>query len=120
MDDDDDVAVARADRGSADEDDESGKFSPNFFSSWMLSIYFWPSNSYANPWFKQNTVDEDFQADSESDVAEEYDSAHESSGTDSDAEDGGGGDDDADEDEDMDDAGTPDGAEPVKKKAKTK
>ncbi|MCJ1300780.1 FACT complex subunit [Hypocenomyce scalaris] len=42
------VVAARADRGSADEDEES--------------------------------VDEDFQADSESDVAEEYDSAHESSG----------------------------------------
>ena len=49
---DDEVVAARADRGSADEDDES--------------------------------VDEDFQGDSESDVAEEYDSAHESSGSDSD------------------------------------
>ena len=45
---DEEVVAARADRGSADEDEES--------------------------------VDEDFQADSESDVAEEYDSAHESSG----------------------------------------
>lgn len=53
---DEDVAVARADRGSADEDEES--------------------------------VDEDFQAESESDVAEEYDSAHESSGS-SDDEEGG-------------------------------
>lgn len=44
----------RADRGSADEDEES--------------------------------VDEDFRADSDSDVAEEYDSAHDSSGSDSDAE----------------------------------
>ena len=59
------VVAARADRGSADEDEES--------------------------------VDEDFQADSESDVAEEYDSAHESSGA---------------EDEDMADAdGGADGAE---------
>lgn len=32
------------------------------------------------------SVDEDFKTDSESDVAEEYDSAHESSGDDSDAE----------------------------------
>ncbi|KAI1842296.1 hypothetical protein JX265_009714 [Neoarthrinium moseri] len=45
----DEVVGARADRGSADEDEES--------------------------------VDEDFRADSESDVAEEYDSAHESSGS---------------------------------------
>lgn len=53
---------ARADRGSADEDEES--------------------------------VDEDFNASSDSDVAEEYDSAHESSG-DSDEEMGdAGGDDD--------------------------
>ncbi|KAF5136569.1 FACT complex subunit POB3 [Metarhizium anisopliae] len=50
MDDSDDEVVAnKADRGSADEDEES--------------------------------VDEDFQADSDSDVAEEYDSAHESSGS---------------------------------------
>ncbi|KAM4062210.1 structure-specific recognition protein (SSRP1) domain-containing protein [Hirsutella rhossiliensis] len=47
--DDEVVAGANADRGSADEDEES--------------------------------VDEDFQADSESDVAEEYDSAHDSSGS---------------------------------------
>lgn len=45
---DEEVVAARADRGSADEDEES--------------------------------VDEDFRTDSESDVAEEYDSAHESSG----------------------------------------
>jgi structure-specific recognition protein 1 len=45
---DEEVVAARADRGSADEDEES--------------------------------VDEDFQADSDSDVAEEYDSAHQSSG----------------------------------------
>ncbi len=55
---DEEVVAARADRGSADEDDES--------------------------------VDEDFKTDSESDVAEEYDSAHESSG--SDEEEGGGSD----------------------------
>ncbi|KUJ21449.1 FACT complex subunit pob-3 [Mollisia scopiformis] len=47
---DEEVVAARADRGSADEDDES--------------------------------VDEDFKTDSDSDVAEEYDSAHESSGSD--------------------------------------
>ncbi|KAI5821066.1 hypothetical protein BZA77DRAFT_459 [Pyronema omphalodes] len=84
MDDDDDVAGPRADRGSADEDEES--------------------------------VDEDFQADSESDVAEEYDSAHESSGSD-DEEDGAAPDDD-DDDEDMEEA--PDVEEPAKKKVKTK
>jgi structure-specific recognition protein 1 len=55
---DEEVVAAKADRGSADEDDES--------------------------------VDEDFQEDSESDVAEEFDSAHESSG--SDDEDGAGSD----------------------------
>jgi structure-specific recognition protein 1 len=49
---DEEVVAARADKGSADEDDES--------------------------------VDEDFQEDSESDVAEEFDSAHESSGSDGD------------------------------------
>jgi structure-specific recognition protein 1 len=50
MDDSDEEMVGpKADRGSADEDEES--------------------------------VDEDFKADSESDVAEEYDSAHESSGS---------------------------------------
>jgi len=47
---DEEVVAARADRGSADEDEES--------------------------------VDEDFKTDSDSDVAEEYDSAHESSGSD--------------------------------------
>ncbi|KAJ0414628.1 FACT complex subunit pob3 [Aspergillus carlsbadensis] len=54
----------------------------------------------------EESVDEDFHADSESDVAEEYDSAHESSGSGSDAEmddasDGGddGGDVDMSEDE---------------------
>ena len=68
---DDEVVAPGADRGSADEDDES--------------------------------PDEDFQTESESDVAEEYDSAHDSSGGDSDAEmqdaDGntGGGPDDVEE-----------------------
>ncbi|KAL8941197.1 MAG: hypothetical protein Q9211_001911 [Gyalolechia sp. 1 TL-2023] len=51
---DEEVVAARADRGSADEDEES--------------------------------IDEDFKTDSESDVAEEYDSAHESSGSGSDEE----------------------------------
>lgn len=46
---DDDIVGGKADRGSADEDEES--------------------------------VDEDFQAESESDVAEEYDSQHESDGS---------------------------------------
>ena len=49
---DEEVVAARADRGSADEDDES--------------------------------LDEDFQGDSESDVAEEFDSDHQSSGSGSD------------------------------------
>lgn len=59
---DDEVVAGNADRGSADEDEES--------------------------------VDEDFRADSESDVAEEYDSAHDSSGSSSgsDAESGVDGD----------------------------
>ncbi|KAL2052254.1 hypothetical protein ABVK25_007413 [Lepraria finkii] len=72
------VVAARADRGSADEDDES--------------------------------VDEDFQSDSESDVAEEYDSAHESSGSGSD-----------EEMADADGAGSEDerAVEPKKKKVKT-
>ena len=51
---DEEVVGPNADRGSADEDEES--------------------------------IDEDFQADSESDVAEEFDSAHESSGGSSDEE----------------------------------
>lgn len=51
---DEEVVAARADRGSADEDEES--------------------------------VDEDFKTDTESDVAEEYDSAHESSGSGTDEE----------------------------------
>ncbi|KAI0480505.1 hypothetical protein GGR56DRAFT_626361 [Xylariaceae sp. FL0804] len=64
------VVGAGADRGSADEDEES--------------------------------VDEDFRAESDSDVAEEFDSAHESSGSGSDESDvdgGGQGDDKMDEDE---------------------
>lgn len=56
---DDEVVAARADRGSADEDEES--------------------------------VDEDFRTDSDSDVAEEYDSAHESSGSDEEMADADGG-----------------------------
>ncbi|KFH42425.1 FACT complex subunit-like protein [Hapsidospora chrysogenum ATCC 11550] len=86
---DDEIVNNKADRGSADEDEES--------------------------------VDEDFQADSDSDVAEEYDSAHESSGSGSgsdqgesdveDQEDDDMGDDD-DDDEDEDE-------KPPKKKSKT-
>ncbi|KAL4818385.1 FACT complex subunit pob3 [Aspergillus spinulosporus] len=53
----------------------------------------------------EESVDEDFQADSDSDVAEEYDSAHESSGSGSDAEmddaSDAGGDEDEDGDADM-------------------
>lgn len=87
---DDEVAPA-ADRGSADEDDES--------------------------------VDEDFQADSESDVAEEFDSDHESSGSgsqesDVDNDPRGGAAEDDDEDGDGDaDAG--EAEKPPKKKKKT-
>lgn len=77
---DDEVVVNKADRGSADEDEES--------------------------------VDEDFQADSDSDVAEEYDSAHDSSGSGSAESDV---DDDGDGDEKMKDAAD----EPPKKKSKT-
>lgn len=57
---DDEVVTARADRGSADDDDES--------------------------------VDEDFKTDDESDVAEEYDSAHDSGSGGSGDEDGAGSD----------------------------
>lgn len=64
---DDEVVASRADRGSADEDDES--------------------------------VDEDFQAESESDVAEEYDSAHESSGSGSGSDAGGSGGEESEVDE---------------------
>ncbi|CAH0044004.1 unnamed protein product [Clonostachys solani] len=76
------VVNAKADRGSADEDEES--------------------------------VDEDFQADSESDVAEEFDSAHESDGSGSDSEQGESGvdDDDVDDDEEEEE-------ERPKKKKKT-
>ncbi|MCJ1254765.1 FACT complex subunit [Lignoscripta atroalba] len=79
------VVAPRADRGSADEDEES--------------------------------VDEDFQADSDSDVAEEYDSAHESSGaSDEEMADGGDGDADADAAGDSD---PPPVVERPKKKVKT-
>ncbi|KAL7789815.1 SSrecog domain-containing protein [Trichoderma ceciliae] len=81
---DDEVVVAKADRGSADEDEES--------------------------------VDEDFQADSESDVAEEYDSNHESSGSGSAESDV---DNDDREDEEMDDVDNAEGKELPKKKSKT-
>lgn len=80
---DDEVVVNKADRGSADEDEES--------------------------------VDEDFRADSDSDVAEEYDSAHDSSssGSGSDAESGVDADEmDQDQDEEDED-------ERPKKKNKT-
>ncbi|PHH62429.1 hypothetical protein CDD81_7148 [Ophiocordyceps australis] len=64
----------------------------------------------------EESVDEDFQADSESDPAEEYDSAHESSGS-SDADSGVNDDDDgaaaADDDDDEADQ------QPKKKKKKT-
>ena len=55
------------------------------------------------------SLDDDFQSDSESDVAEEYDSAHESTGSDdemADADDGKGSEDER-------------AAEPKKKKVKT-
>ena len=88
---DDEVVAPKADRGSADEDEES--------------------------------VDEDFRAESESDVAEEYDSAHESSGSDSgsDAESGvdnkvGNG---SDDDDDVDDEEEDEEEKPPKKKKKT-
>lgn len=76
------VVGARADRGSADEDESS--------------------------------VDEDFRAESESDVAEEYDSAHESSGSGSGESDvDSGGDDDAGEADDLE------AEKPKKKKKRT-
>ncbi|KAJ6441662.1 Fungal specific transcription factor [Purpureocillium lavendulum] len=82
---DDEVVAGKADRGSADEDEES--------------------------------VDEDFRADSESDVAEEFDSDHESSGSGSasDAESGVDDEDQLDEDEDDEEAEE----ERPKKKKKT-
>jgi len=67
----DEVVAAKADRGSADEDEES--------------------------------VDEDFRAESDSDVAEEFDSEHESDGSgsaESDVDDDDAGDDDDEEEED--------------------
>ena len=67
---DEEVVAAKADRGSADEDEES--------------------------------VDEDFQADSESDVAEEFDSAHESEGSGSESGAGDSGVDDDDDEENSD------------------
>lgn len=83
MDDSDDEVVAnKADRGSADEDEES--------------------------------VDEDFRADSDSDVAEEFDSDHESSGS-------GSAESDVDEDEvdEDEEEGQEEDEERPKKKKKT-
>lgn len=74
---DDEVVGVKADRGSADEDEES--------------------------------VDEDFRADSESDVAEEYDSAHESSGS-------GSAESDVDDDDEEDDEEEEEEERPKKKK----
>ncbi|CCE34467.1 FACT complex subunit [Claviceps purpurea] len=89
MDDSDDEIVAnKADRGSADEDEES--------------------------------VDEDFHADSDSEVAEEYDSAHDSSGSDSDSDAESGVDDDDDDEVDaMDVDEQEEEEERPKKKKKT-
>ncbi|KAK4193640.1 FACT complex subunit ctc-1 [Podospora australis] len=81
---DDEVVAPKADRGSADEDEES--------------------------------VDEDFRAESDSDVAEEYDSNHESSGSGSGESDVDNDDQDEDEDEDMEDE---EEAAPPKKKKRT-
>ena len=85
MDDSDEEVVNAkgADRGSADEDEES--------------------------------VDEDFQADSDSDVAEEYDSAHESDGSAS-GSDQGESDVDGDDDEGDDDDEEEEEERPKKKK----
>lgn len=85
---DEDVVGAKADRGSADEDESS--------------------------------VDEDFHADSDSDVAEEYDSAHESSGSGSD-ESGVDNEVGSDDDEEMDDEEEEEEEEekPPKKKKKS-
>jgi structure-specific recognition protein 1 len=74
---DDEVVGVKADRGSADEDEES--------------------------------VDEDFRADSESDVAEEYDSAHESSGS-------GSAESDVDDDDEEDEEEEEEEERPKKKK----
>ncbi len=72
---------------------------------------------------EDESVDEDFKAESESDVAEEYDSAHESSGSGS-AESDVDGEQDDDEDEDMLDEDEEDEEEeeekPKSKKRKTK
>ncbi|KAB5558298.1 POB3-like protein [Coniochaeta sp. 2T2.1] len=87
VDSDEEVVGAKADRGSADEDDES--------------------------------VDEDFRADSDSDVAEEFDSAHDSSGSGSDesgVDNNVGSDDDDEMDEDDDDG---EEKQPPKKKKKS-
>ncbi|KAI0127711.1 FACT complex subunit pob-3 [Xylariales sp. AK1849] len=65
---------------------------------------------------EDESVDEDFRADSESDVAEEFDSAHESSGSGSGESDVD--DDEQDEDEEMGDASEVE--EAPKKKQKTK
>lgn len=80
---DEEVVGGAADRGSADEDEES--------------------------------VDEDFHTESESDVAEEFDSDHESSGSGSGSEADSGVADDDDGDEGDDDAESP----PKKKKKTT-
>ncbi|KAG5938311.1 FACT complex subunit [Claviceps monticola] len=88
MDDSDDEIVAnKADRGSADEDEES--------------------------------VDEDFHADSDSEVAEEYDSAHDSSGSDSESDAESGVDDDDDDVDAMDVDEQEEEEERPKKKKKT-
>ena len=61
----------------------------------------------------EESVDEDFQADSESDVAEEYDSAHESEGS-------GSGGSDAGSDMEMPDAGGASDEEDNRPKKKAK
>jgi structure-specific recognition protein 1 len=66
----------------------------------------------------EESVDEDFQAESESDVAEEFDSAHESDGSGSAESDVDNEVDDEDEDEDMD-MDEPEEEERPKKKKKT-
>jgi len=83
---DEEVVGPKADRGSADEDEES--------------------------------VDEDFQADSESDVAEEFDSEHESDGSGSAESDVDNGVQDEDGDGDEAEAGAEE-KQPPKKKKKT-
>ncbi|KAK6520748.1 FACT complex subunit [Arthrobotrys conoides] len=66
------------------------------------------------------SVDEDFEAESESDVAEEYDSNHESSGSGSEDEAGGANDDDDDDDDmEVDEESEEEDQRPAKKKAKT-